>query len=259
MISLINIKKSFGANEVLKDISLDVKKSEVVVIMGPSGSGKSTLLRCITFLEEINGGTVIVDGIEVTPGSQTRNRLSKIRSLRQRTGFVFQHFNLFPHKTALKNVMEGPLIVNKATKDEATTIALELLNKVGLGDHIDAYPSSLSGGQQQRVAIARALAMKPKVMLYDEPTSALDPELVREVLQVIKDLAKEGMTMIVVSHEMGFAREVADRVIFMDGGLIVEEGTADQIFSNPQEERTRQFLNTVDNQTELIEIEEAIG
>lgn len=255
MISLKNIKKSFGDNEVLKDISLDIKKSEVVVIMGPSGSGKSTLLRCITFLEEINGGSIIVDGIEVKPGKQTRGRLSKIRELRQRTGFVFQHFNLFPHKTALKNVMEGPLVVNKATKEEATDIALDLLDKVGLSDHIDAYPASLSGGQQQRVAIARALAMKPKVMLYDEPTSALDPELVREVLQVMKDLAKEGMTMIVVSHEMGFAREVADRVIFLDGGLIVEEGTAEQIFMYPKEERTRQFLNNVDNQIETKEEE----
>lgn len=250
MITLKNIKKSFGDNEVLKGISLAIEKSEVVVIMGPSGSGKSTLLRCITFLEEINGGSIIVDGIEVKPGKQTRSRLSKIRDLRQTTGFVFQHFNLFSHKTAIKNVMEGPLVVNKATKEEAEKIALELLNKVGLGDHIDAYPASLSGGQQQRVAIARALAMKPKVMLYDEPTSALDPELVREVLQVMKDLAKEGMTMIVVSHEMGFAREVADRVIFMDGGLIVEEGTAEQIFTHPKEERTRRFLNNVDNQTE---------
>lgn len=255
MITLKNIKKSFGENEVLKGISLDIEKSEVVVIMGPSGSGKSTLLRCITFLEEINAGSIIVDGIEVKPGKQTRGRLSKIRELRQTTGFVFQHFNLFSHKTAIKNVMEGPLIVNKATKEEAEKIALELLNKVGLGDHIDAYPASLSGGQQQRVAIARALAMKPKVMLYDEPTSALDPELVREVLQVMKDLAKEGMTMIVVSHEMGFAREVADRVIFMDDGLIVEEGTAEQIFTHPKEERTRRFLNNVDNQTETKEEE----
>lgn len=255
MITLKNIKKSFGDNEVLKGISLDIEKSEVVVIMGPSGSGKSTLLRCITFLEEINAGSIIVDGIEVKPGKQTRGRLSKIRELRQTTGFVFQHFNLFSHKTAIKNVMEGPLIVNKATKEEAEKIALELLNKVGLGDHIDAYPASLSGGQQQRVAIARALAMKPKVMLYDEPTSALDPELVREVLQVMKDLAKEGMTMIVVSHEMGFAREVADRVIFMDEGLIVEEGTAEQIFTHPKEERTRRFLNNVDNQTETKEEE----
>lgn len=255
MISLKNISKSFGDNIVLKDISLEIGKSEVVVIMGPSGSGKSTLLRCITFLEEINGGSIVVDGIEVKPGKQTRGRLSKIRNLRQRTGFVFQHFNLFPHKTALKNVMEGPIVVNKKTNEEATEIAMDLLNKVGLGDHIDAYPASLSGGQQQRVAIARALAMNPKVMLYDEPTSALDPELVREVLQVMKNLAKEGMTMIVVSHEMGFAREVADRVIFLDGGLIVEEGTAEQIFTYPKEERTRQFLNNVDNQSEAKEEE----
>lgn len=255
MISLKNIKKSFGDNEVLKDISLEINKSEVVVIMGPSGSGKSTLLRCITFLEEINGGSVIVNGIEVKPGKQTRSRLSQIRELRQTTGFVFQHFNLFPHKTALKNVMEGPIAVSKTSAEEAEKIALELLNKVGLGSHINAYPASLSGGQQQRVAIARALAMRPKVMLYDEPTSALDPELVREVLQVMKDLAKEGMTMIVVSHEVGFAREVADRVIFMEGGLIVEQGTAQQIFTNPKEERTRQFLNNVEHELEAREEE----
>ncbi|MGJ9459692.1 amino acid ABC transporter ATP-binding protein [Oceanobacillus sp. CF4.6] len=247
MISLKNIKKSFGTNEVLKGISLDVDKSEVVVIMGPSGSGKSTLLRCITLLEEINEGTLKIGDIEIKAETHSRKRGNEIRALRQRTGFVFQHFNLFPHKTALRNVMEGPLVVKKQTKEEATKIAMNLLHKVGLGDKVEMYPSSLSGGQQQRVAIARALAMEPLVMLYDEPTSALDPELVREVLQVMKNLAKEGMTMIVVSHEIGFARDVADRVIFMDEGHIIEEGTAEQIFGNPREQRTRRFLNSVDN------------
>ena len=247
MISLKNIKKSFGTNEVLKGISLEIEKSEVVVIMGPSGSGKSTLLRCITLLEEINEGTLRVGDIEIKAEKQSRKRRNEIRMLRQKTGFVFQHFNLFPHKTALKNVMEGPIVVNKKTTEEAEKIAMDLLVKVGLEDRVEMYPSGLSGGQQQRVAIARALAMEPIVMLYDEPTSALDPELVREVLQVMKNLAKEGMTMIVVSHEMGFAKDVADRVIFMDEGRIIEEGTAEQIFDKPREERTRRFLNSVDN------------
>ncbi|MGG0656954.1 amino acid ABC transporter ATP-binding protein [Rummeliibacillus pycnus] len=247
MITLKNIKKNFGKNEVLKGIDLAVEKSEVVVIMGPSGSGKSTLLRCMTLLEEINEGYIKIDDIEINAEPENRQRKNKIRALRKSTGFVFQHFNLFPHKTALKNVMEGPMTIKKTPKDEAKKLALDLLTKVGLKDKVDLYPSGLSGGQQQRVAIARALAMEPIVMLYDEPTSALDPELVREVLQVMKDLAKEGMTMVVVTHEMGFARDVADRVIFMDNGVIVEEGTAEQIFNNPNHERTRRFLNSVSN------------
>lgn len=215
--------------------------------MGPSGSGKSTLLRCITQLEEMDAGTVKIGEIEIKAEAQSRRREVMIRNLRQRTGFVFQHFNLFPHKTALKNVMEGPLTIKKIPLKEARKIGIDLLTKVGLKDKLDNYPSSLSGGQQQRVAIARALAMEPMVMLYDEPTSALDPELVREVLQVMKILAKEGMTMVVVSHEMGFARDVADRVVFMDDGNIIEEGTAEQIFSNPREIRTQRFLNSTEH------------
>ncbi|WP_035287407.1 amino acid ABC transporter ATP-binding protein [Brevibacillus massiliensis] len=245
MITLQGIAKRFGDNHVLKGVNLTVNKSEVVVIMGPSGSGKSTLLRCTTYLEEPDEGIVRIGDYEVKAGAPTRQRQAEIRQLRQHTGFVFQQFNLFPHKTALQNVMEGPVVTKKMPLDQAKAIATELLTKVGLADKCDHYPSRLSGGQQQRVAIARALAMEPMVMLYDEPTSALDPELVREVLQVMKNLAKEGMTMVVVTHEMGFARDVADRVIFMDGGVIVEEGTAEEIFHNPQEERTRRFLANV--------------
>lgn len=247
MISLRNIKKVFGTNEVLKDISLEVDKQEVVVIMGPSGSGKSTLLRCITFLEELNEGHIRVADIEVGAETEKRERIHLIRELRKKTGFVFQHFNLYPHKTAIQNVMEGPITVKKMPKLDAEDLAKSLLEKVGLKDQAELYPHSLSGGQQQRVAIARALAMQPKVMLYDEPTSALDPELVREVLQVMKELAQEGMTMVVVTHEVGFAHDVADRVILLDDGYIVEQGTPEQIFHNPQEERTRRFLHSVDN------------
>lgn len=247
MISLKNIKKSFGPNEVLKDISLEVEQKEVVVIMGPSGSGKSTLLRCVTFLEELDEGYIRVGDIEVSADTERRERAIIIRELRKNTGFVFQHFNLFPHKTAIQNVMEGPITVKKTSKEDAEKLAYALLEKVGLKEHAESYPFSLSGGQQQRVAIARALAMEPKVMLYDEPTSALDPELVREVLQVMKELAQEGMTMIVVTHEVGFAEEVADRVILLDNGYIVEQGTPHQIFHNPQEERTKRFLHSVDN------------
>lgn len=247
MISLKNIKKSFGDNEVLKDISLDVDQKEVVVIMGPSGSGKSTLLRCITFLEEINAGSVRIGDIEIDTNLHPKERQKRVRELRKSTGFVFQHFNLFPHRTALENVIEGPITVKGESKEKAREIAMELLKKVGLEDRADLYPYGLSGGQQQRVAIARALAMEPNVMLYDEPTSALDPELVREVLQVMKDLAQEGMTMIVVSHEMGFAHDVADRVILLDGGHIIEEGTPKEIFHHPQEERTKRFLSNVKN------------
>lgn len=246
MIQLNGISKRFANHEVLTHVDLHVKKSEVVVIMGPSGSGKSTLLRCTTFLEEPDAGTVRIGDCEIQADRlQTRSRQMQIRQLRQQTGFVFQQFNLFPHKTAIQNVMEGPIVTKKMPVEEARTIATRLLTKVGLAEKCDHYPSRLSGGQQQRVAIARSLAMEPKVMLYDEPTSALDPELVREVLQVMKDLAKEGMTMVVVTHEMGFAREVADRVIFMDGGVIVEEGKAEEIFRNPKEERTRRFLASV--------------
>ncbi len=245
IIELKEIHKKFGNSEVLRGISLQVEQSQVVVVMGPSGSGKSTLLRCITFLEEPDAGTIRVNNLELNAGPNTRERQKLVHSLRKTTGFVFQHFHLFPHKTALENVMEGPLIVRKMPVKAAKEQAEELLRKVGLADKAQHYPALLSGGQQQRVAIARALAMQPKVMLYDEPTSALDPELVREVLQVMKELASEGMTMIVVTHEMGFAREVADRVIFMDGGSIVETGTAREIFESPREQRTRQFLNAI--------------
>lgn len=245
IIEVEGIHKKFGNVEVLKGICLDVQDGEVVVVMGPSGSGKSTLLRCMTFLEEPDAGIVRMNNLEVCAGCSDRERNKVIHQLRQNTGFVFQHFNLFPHKTALQNVMEGPLVVKKMPEKAARELAEELLRKVGLADRANHYPSLLSGGQQQRVAIARALAMEPKVMLYDEPTSALDPELVREVLQVMKTLANEGMTMVVVTHEMSFAREVADRVIFMDGGFVVETGTAKEIFESPTEERTRRFLNAI--------------
>lgn len=245
IIELEGVYKRFGSNEVLKGVSLTVDQSEVVVVMGPSGSGKSTLLRCITFLEEPDAGIFRISGLELSAGPRTRERQQQVRALRQNTGFVFQHFHLFPHKTALENIMEGPLTVKNMAKNEAKALAEELLKKVGLSEKANHYPALLSGGQQQRVAIARALAMQPKVMLYDEPTSALDPELVREVLQVMKNLASEGMTMMVVTHEMGFAREVANRVIFMDEGMVVEEGSAKDIFENPQEKRTRQFLNAI--------------
>lgn len=246
IIQLTNLKKRFGTNEVLRGIDLAVNKSEVVVLMGPSGSGKSTLLRCLTFLEEPTEGVIQIGKHEVLAGEKpNRKRKAEIRELRKSTGFVFQQFNLFPHKTAIENVMEGPIVVQGAKSEEAREFARILLEKVGLGERCDHYPSQLSGGQQQRVAIARALSMKPMVMLYDEPTSALDPELVREVLQVMKDLAQEGMTMVVVTHEMNFAKEVADRVIFMDGGVIVEEGTSEEIFNRPKEERTKRFLMRV--------------
>lgn len=245
MIEVKNLKKKFGHNEVLKGIDLHVGKSEVVVIMGPSGSGKSTFLRCLAFLEESNEGTIRIGGHEIDIKNKIPNRNEKIRKLREDTGFVFQQFNLFPHKTAIQNVMAGPIVTKKLAVQEAEKIAGKLLDKVGLSDKKDLYPSQLSGGQQQRVAIARALAMNPKVMLYDEPTSSLDPELVREVLQVMKNLAKEGMTMVIVTHEMGFAKEVADRVVFIDQGVVVEEGTPTEIFGNPKEERTRSFLQVV--------------
>lgn len=234
-----NLKKSFGKLEVLKDISLDVTKGEVVVLIGPSGSGKSTFLRCLNQLETATDGQIIVDGQDVT------DKHTDINKLRENIGMVFQHFNLFPHKTVLENIMLAPVELKKMTKAEARETGLKLLKRVGMADKADAYPSQISGGQKQRVAIARALAMNPDVMLFDEPTSALDPEMVGEVLTVMKELAEEGMTMIVVTHEIGFAREVANRVVFMDGGFIVEQGTPDEVFNHPKEARTIDFLNKV--------------
>ncbi|WP_346353453.1 amino acid ABC transporter ATP-binding protein [Azotosporobacter soli] len=238
MISIKNIHKKFGQLHVLKDVSLKVAEQEVVVVIGPSGSGKSTLLRCINYLEEPSSGEIVVDGIPLT-------NESNINKVREEVGMVFQRFNLFPHMTVLENISLAPQKVRKLARAEAEKIALDLLEKVGLSDKAKAYPEQLSGGQQQRVAIARALAMRPKVMLFDEPTSALDPEMVKEVLDVMKQLANEGMTMVIVTHEMGFAREVGDRVIFMDEGCIVEEGTPEAIFSAATEERTKSFLSKI--------------
>lgn len=234
-----DLKKSFGKNEVLKGIDLTIGQGEVVCIIGPSGSGKSTFLRCLNRLEDINGGEVLVDGTNIADKSIDINKA------RQNIGMVFQHFNLFPHLSVLENITLAPTELGKTQKDASKEQALSLLEQVGLADKADAFPNSLSGGQKQRVAIARALAMNPDIMLFDEPTSALDPEMVGDVLNVMKDLAKEGMTMVVVTHEMGFAREVADRVIFMDGGYVVEEGKPEAIFSNPQHNRTKEFLDKV--------------
>jgi len=239
MIQVKNLKKSFGNNEVLKDINVTVKNKEVVVVIGPSGSGKSTFLRCINMLETITGGHVFIEGIDLT------DKNTDINKVRTEVGMVFQQFNLFPHKKVIENIMLAPMKVRNVSRETARAKGLELLRKVGLEDKAEAYPDSLSGGQKQRVAIARALAMEPKIMLFDEPTSALDPEMVGEVLEVMKNLAKEGMTMVVVTHEMGFAKEVGDRVIFMDGGLIVEENIPNELFDNPQEERTKAFLSKV--------------
>lgn len=239
IISVKNLKKSFGNLEVLKDISTEIKEKEVVCVIGPSGSGKSTFLRCLNRLEEISGGEVIVNGHAIS------DKNANLNQIRQEVGMVFQQFNLFPHKTVLQNITYAPLKLKGLTKDQAKERAMELLKKVGLVEKANAYPAELSGGQQQRVAIARALAMQPKVMLFDEPTSALDPEMVGDVLDVMKDLAREGMTMIVVTHEMGFAKEVADRVIFMDGGFIVEENDPISLFESPKEERTKAFLGKV--------------
>lgn len=238
MITVKGLRKSFGAAEVLRGIDLFVAESEVVVIIGPSGSGKSTLLRCINYLEEPTAGSVEIDGTVLRSDSS-------INEIRAEVGMVFQRFNLFPHMTVLENIMLAPVKVRRQPPDEAEKVARTFLEKVGLGDRGSAYPAQLSGGQQQRVAIARALAMRPKVMLFDEPTSALDPEMVQEVLNVMKELAREGMTMVVVTHEMGFAREVGDRVLFVDQGVIVEEGRPGAIFENPQEERTRLFLSKI--------------
>jgi glutamine transport system ATP-binding protein len=239
MITVKNLRKSFGNLEVLKDINAEVKEKEVICVIGPSGSGKSTFLRCLNRLEEITGGQVVINGHDITDKKVDLNKV------RQEVGMVFQQFNLFPHMTVLENITLGPVKIHSTEKTAAEKLALELLDKVGLREKANSYPGELSGGQKQRVAIARALAMNPKIMLFDEPTSALDPEMVGDVLEVMKQLAKEGMTMVVVTHEMGFAREVGDRVIFMDGGYIVEENEPDALFGNPQHERTKAFLSKV--------------
>ena len=239
MIELADVHKSFGSNHVIKGFSAHVTKGEVVCVIGPSGSGKSTILRCINGLEGYDRGTITIDGARVNRDD------ASIHAIRSETGMVFQRFNLFPHRTAIENVMEGPIFVKRLPREEARIRALALLEKVGLANKVDAYPDKLSGGQQQRVAIARALAMQPKVMLFDEPTSALDPELVGEVLKVMLTLAREGMTMVVVTHEIGFAAEVADRVLFLDHGRILEQGAPAAILRNPQHERTRDFLQRV--------------
>ena len=239
VIEVKKLNKYFGSLHVLKDVDLEVRENEVVVLIGASGSGKSTLLRCINFLEMKDSGSIILEGREIDP---KKDDLNKVRA---RTGMVFQHFNLFPHMTVIENLIEAPVHVKKMEKTKAIEIGKELLEKVGLSDKADVYPRTLSGGQQQRVAIARALAMQPKMMLFDEPTSALDPELVGEVLEVMKALAKDGMTMIVVTHEMGFAREVADWVVYLDHGRVVEVGHPEQIFHHAKETRTREFLSKV--------------
>ena len=238
-IHVSHLKKSFKKLEVLKDINLDVAEGEVVVIIGPSGSGKSTLLRCLNRLEEVDGGEIVIGGADIT------DKKTDINKVREKVGMVFQHFNLFNNMNVLRNLMLAPVDLKKQDRATAKQKALEMLARVGLGDKAEAYPHQLSGGQKQRVAIARALCMQPDIMLFDEPTSALDPEMVGEVLDVMKQLAHIGMTMVVVTHEMGFAREVGDRVLFMDGGLILEEGTPEQIFGSPQNPRTRDFLNKV--------------
>lgn len=239
MINVKKLNKSFGDLHVLKDVDINVKESDVVCLIGASGSGKSTLLRCLNFLEIKDSGQIIIEGEEINADSHDLNEV------RQKIGMVFQHFNLFPHKNVIENIIEAPIHVKGVSKEQAIKEAKELLAKVGLADKENVYPSKLSGGQKQRVAIARALEMKPDIMLFDEPTSALDPELVGEVLTTMKELAEEGMTMVVVTHEMGFAREVADWVVYMHGGRIVEVGHPDEIFDNPVEERTREFLSRI--------------
>ncbi len=238
-VHVANLKKNFGKLEVLKDISIDIEEGEVVVLLGPSGSGKSTFLRCLNQLETATSGTILVNGEDVT------DKHTDINKLRENIGMVFQHFNLFPHKTVLENITLAPVELKKMTKEEAAEAGMKLLKRVGMDAKANVYPSQISGGQKQRVAIARALAMNPDIMLFDEPTSALDPEMVGEVLAVMKELASDGMTMVVVTHEIGFAREVADRIVFMDAGYIVEQGTPEEIISNPKEERTIDFLNKV--------------
>ena len=238
-IHISHLQKDFGKSKVLKDITMDVYEGEVVVVIGPSGSGKSTMLRCINRLEDITGGEVVVDGIKIT------DRHVDINKVRERVGMVFQHFNLFGNMNVMRNLTLAPVDLKKASKEEARKKAMQILEKVGMDKKAESYPSQLSGGQKQRVAIARALCMEPDIMLFDEPTSALDPEMVGEVLQVMKQLAADGMTMVIVTHEIGFAREVADRVVFIDGGYIVEEGTPEQVFQHPREARTIDFLNKV--------------
>ena len=239
MLEVENVKKSFTDNQVIKDISFKIDEGEVVSILGPSGCGKTTLLRCLSFLERVDQGTMSLDGIKY---DMTRVSAKDMRSVRMQMGFVFQGFNLFRHMTAMENVMEGLLSVRKMDKSKAKEIAMEMLEKVGMADKADFYPDELSGGQHQRVAIARALAPNPRVVLFDEPTSALDPELTVEVLEVIKKLAKEGTTMIVVTHEINFAREVSSRIVVLDGGVVIEEGPTREVLDNPKVERTRQFL-----------------
>lgn len=241
MIKIKNLEKTYGDLKVLKGISTDIKEGEVISIIGPSGSGKSTFLRCINRLEEPTNGEIDIEGENIVSPKVDINKI------REKVGMVFQHFNLFPHKTVLENITIGPIKLKKTSQEEAEKIAISLLEKVGLADKKDVYPNKLSGGQKQRVAIARALAMNPKIILFDEPTSALDPEMIGEVLEVMKDLAREGMTMIVVTHEMGFARTVANRVFFMDRGTILEDGSPKEIFDNPKEERTKEFLDKVLN------------
>ncbi|MBT2370850.1 L-cystine ABC transporter ATP-binding protein TcyN [Pseudomonas fluorescens] len=243
MIVVEKLTKQFKSQVVLNGIDLEVKEGEVVAIIGPSGSGKTTFLRCLNFLEEPTSGRIKVGDIEIDTSRPLNQQQGLVRRLRQHVGFVFQNFNLFPHRTALENVIEGPLVVKKMSRDAAEALGRKLLAKVGLAGKEDAYPRRLSGGQQQRVAIARALAMEPEVILFDEPTSALDPELVGEVLATIRSLAEENRTMVIVTHEMSFARDVANRVVFFDKGVIVEQGEAKALFANPKEERTRQFLS----------------
>lgn len=239
MIEVKGLCKSFGDLKVLKGIDDSINKGEVVVVIGPSGSGKSTYLRCINYMEEATQGQILIDGVDITDKS------IDINEIRQKVGMVFQHFNLFPHMTVLENITLAPIQVKKMSEEEAKEIAYKLLDKVGLKEKANEYPNKLSGGQKQRIAIARALAMNPEVMLFDEPTSALDPEMVKEVLEVIKELAQEGMTMMIVTHEMGFAKEVGTRLVFMDEGKILEQGHPKEIFENPKEERTKLFLSKV--------------
>ncbi len=241
MINITNLHKNFGDLEVLKNISTEIKKGEIISIIGPSGSGKSTFLRCINKLEEPSSGHIYIDGMDLM------DKNTDINKIRERVGMVFQHFNLFPHMTVLDNLTLSPIMVKKESKEEAEKYALSLLKKVGLADKANSYPSQLSGGQKQRIAIARALAMKPEVILFDEPTSALDPEMIKEVLDVMRDLAKEGMTMLIVTHEMGFARNVANRILFMDNGEIIEDCSPKEFFENPTNERIKDFLNKVLN------------
>ena len=250
MLEVKNVKKSFDGTVVLKDVNLTVEKGDVIAILGPSGSGKTTLLRCINFLETADGGTLIFDGESFAMDKTSKKDIARIR---KKTAFVFQNYNLFRNKTALQNITEGLIVARKMPKAQADAIGMKMLAKVGLSDKADAYPSQLSGGQQQRVAIARGLATEPEIILFDEPTSALDPELTGEVLAVMRQLAAEGMTMLVVTHEMNFAKNVSSKVVFMEGGVILEEGTPAEFFGNPREERTRTFLRTISGEAALAD------